>query len=727
MLNDLFAIERGFAAHGIDLVGRHPDIKEMARGWALGVRLTASGAIGEIEFIPEAGRGRVWTLRDGQHNGFPGLKTARGLLALAANALRVHEEGWNEAKDAGARRAELLRLVAEAPVAVEQEGWPGKGHRRRIAERLESLRTLSGDPLAASVPAAFERFLLALDGDPPFLDQVAHALAERVRSGPGEWLDVARTAFVGAVPLVIDVVEEDFDRDAADPKQIAAVSAALSRAAEEGTPSGSGGSYRCAFTGPSARLHRGNFPQPNLPALGQSYLYARNDEIPSLTRYGHTASASFAIDAELVQRLAGVCDALTTVEAKGRTWRIIPAEAGDRPDLLIVSMPAAPGAPLAAALADRGEDDEPADQVTGKARLHELGLRLIEHSRGIDTHGHAVDQVLVLVLRTVDPANRKAIYHRRTTAAAFFEATQRWLAATSNLPGWIAFPVPVKGQAQLASRGPASVRPLSLTPLTRMLFTHGGRKRVDAIGASAADAFALFLNDGDIAARALRLLRLFVQRHGPLFAGLAAARAKGSDHLKKFDPKADLRRDALASLAWVGILLFHIGRRKESYMSDTAFRLGQLLSAADTIHVGYCADQRRGDVPPSLIGNSLLTMAGARPVQVLAILNDRMKPYLAWSKREGRLWEKIKRIRVDNPQTKEQKEGHRLSWDIQNGMMAASRLKEMVDDLRVRNFESAKSDAFKAEIFLGYVAGPEPLPRKSRSKDAPDTGEEMGE
>lgn len=162
-------------------------------------------------------------------------------------------------------------------------------------------------------------------------------------------------------------------------------------------------------------------------------------------------------------------------------------------------------------------------------------------------------------------------------------------------------------------------------------------------------------------------------------------------------------------------------------MSDTAFRLGQLLSAADTIHVGYCADLRGGDVPPSLIGNSLLTMAGARPVQVLAILNDRMKPYLAWAKREGRLWEKINEMRLKNPQTEKEKKAYRRSWDIQDGMLAASRLKEMVDDLRVRNFDAAKSDAFKAEIFLGYVAGPESLRRKSRPKDAPDTGEEMGE
>jgi hypothetical protein len=45
MLNDLLTIERGMAAHGIVLAGRHPDMKDMAKGWAVRVRLMASGHI----------------------------------------------------------------------------------------------------------------------------------------------------------------------------------------------------------------------------------------------------------------------------------------------------------------------------------------------------------------------------------------------------------------------------------------------------------------------------------------------------------------------------------------------------------------------------------------------------------------------------------------------------------------------------------------------------------
>ena len=48
MLNDLLTIERGLTAHGIDLVARHPDIKDMAKGRALLVRLRANGNIASV-------------------------------------------------------------------------------------------------------------------------------------------------------------------------------------------------------------------------------------------------------------------------------------------------------------------------------------------------------------------------------------------------------------------------------------------------------------------------------------------------------------------------------------------------------------------------------------------------------------------------------------------------------------------------------------------------------
>jgi hypothetical protein len=340
MLNDLRSIERGLALHGIATVARHPDVKDMAKGWAFLVRLDADGSVGNLTITPDAGRGKLWTLRDGQHNGFPGLKTAAGLLP-DEEPRDAHNRFWLSNKEPASRRKELCKLLTSPLMSTEKAAaWPNVGHRRRVAERLEALRPLAEDLLTAAVPAVFERFLLALDRLPSFLEPFTAALAEQVRTSGDEWLDPAHEALIRPVGFAVDVLESDFPRDAGDPRQIGPVSVALSEFEAERKEANV--VARCALTGLSTKLHVGKFPQPNLPGLGQTYLFSRNRDIPSLTRYGRTADASFPIDSELVRRLAGAITALTREEAKDRTWRLIPAEKGDKPDLMITTIGADP-------------------------------------------------------------------------------------------------------------------------------------------------------------------------------------------------------------------------------------------------------------------------------------------------------------------------------------------------------------------------------------------------
>jgi hypothetical protein len=708
MLNDLLTVERGLAACGIGLVGRHPDVKDMAKGWALRVRLHVEGYFASLEIVQEAGRGALWTLRDGQHNGFPGLKTAAGLLALDDLAREAHSKAWDEAKSSTSQRNELLRLLASYSVHRSRESaWPSAGHRKRIAERLDELRMLANDPCTAAVPAAFERFLAALDVSPPFLEALAASLEERVRNGGGEWLDPARIALIAPVALAIDVAEPDFPRDAGDPRQIGPVSAALS--SDPGNDSEvSGSGALCALSGQAVKLLKGNFPQPNLPGLGQTYIFSRNRDIPSLSRYGRTADASFPIGSDLARRLSGAITELTREAAEGKTWRLIPAESGDKSDLLVVSMND-PDLRLTDALED--------EQVDGEAALKELGSRIIDHMRGLLKRTQPEDEVNVLVLRTVDPANRKVIYHRRTTSAKLWQAARHWQAGVSNVPTWLCFPVPGKAKTEVVRQHAPYVAPLSITSLSRIHFVNGGQRRVKVIGVSAATAFSLFLREGNAQKCAHDLLRLLVRRHGALLSGLAATRFKGIEHLKSFDPRADLRRDALRSITWIGALLHHLGRLKArtsempeviSYTEDLAFRLGQFLAAVDLIHIGYCADMRNGSVPPTLIGNSVFSIAGSDPTRALSILQSRLKPYLGWARRADTIRAKAE---------EEERRGNKgRAIALRQGLSQARRANDVVKDLHrmlgLHNSNRRKpDDVFKAELLLGYVAGLPPVPK----------------
>jgi hypothetical protein len=340
MLNDLYDIERGLAAYGAPVSAQHPDVKDMAKGGAILVRLDARGAIDALEWAPESGHGALWTLRDGQHNGFPGLKTGqpgnpksgkpgKGLLAPDAAALAAHEKAWADDKTPAARRAETLRLIAKTPFDAEgADGWPNAGHRKRIAERLVQLASLRDDPNTAAVPAAFERFLRTLERQPSFLADLLDRLKERLENGGDEWIEAVRNALIGPAAIYIDVAENDFPRDVRNQRQIAAVGTALNAAG------GATSKAICSLSGVAARLHEGSAPQPNFPGLGQTYLFSRNSDIPSLTRYGKTGDESFAVGADLLGRLSGSAVYLTRPDERDKTWRLIPTESGDKPDLM---------------------------------------------------------------------------------------------------------------------------------------------------------------------------------------------------------------------------------------------------------------------------------------------------------------------------------------------------------------------------------------------------------
>lgn len=708
MLNDLYAIERGLMARGIGLTSVHPDVKDMAKGPAFRLRIDADGKIADVALIADAGRGAVWTLRDGQHNGFPGLRTKAGLIALDAAALANHDAIWKADKTPSGRRTELLRLATSFPLAPTA-GWPEPGHRRRIAERLDALRPLAADPSSAAVPAAFERFLVALDAEPPLLEQLAKALIAALTTQGDDWLDPIRTAFIGQAALAIDIPVADFPRNAGDARQISPVSAALGAAA--GAIGHNGGV--CALSGARGPLHSGNFPQPNLPGLGQVYLFSRNPDIPSLGRYGRISDKSFAVGAGLAQRLSGAIAALTKPDAQNQTWGLIPGETGDKPDLLVASF-----ALVADLTQDEEEDDKgDAPNTRGVGGLSDLGARMFEQL-GADRAAErdALDEISILVLRTVDPANRKAIYHRKAKPADIAAAADNWRRAAANTPADVGFKMPQKGKTQPVFRRPPLVAPLSLTPLSRMLFANGGRRRVDIGGAPAAEAFGLFLREGDATRRTRKLLTLMLRRLSPLLAGLAAARSAGVEALKHFDPKLDLRRDALRGVAWFGVLLHFLGRTKEVYMSDAAFRLGQLLSAADALHVGYCADLRGGAVPPTLVGNAVFSIALGDPTRALAVLAQRLKPYLGWagSGRLSRIREKAEGlIRGGDPSR---------GYAMLNGASQARRADELSIELRAllapyHDKGATPDDAFKAELLLGYLAG---LPKREKQNAPSD-------
>ena len=147
----------------------------------------------------------------------------------------------------------------------------------------------------------------------------------------------------------------------------------------------------------------------------------------------------------------------------------------------------------------------------------------------------------------------------------------------------------------------------------------------------------------------------------------------------------------------LGLLLYKCGYKKEDYMKNAAYLIGQLLKISDVLHKLYCEIKRGGEIPPRLAGNGLFVSAAEMPVQTLAQLGVRMNPYISWAQQYS-------------GQTKEKSDD--AAWRLK--MHAAWHLKmykEISSALRDVFPESISfSDYDKAQLFIGYLAA---LPEKN--------------
>ena len=492
MLNELLSLERGLTAGGFQAVSRHPDLSRLLKGDVVRIRLNGDGAIDELEFLEGQTRPEIWTLRKGKHHGFPGLKTRSGLILLDPMARAAHDERWKLAKSASAKRAEIARVAAEAVLNPTAGDWLKPSHQASITDRLANLRSLETAPETCAVPATFERFLKTLTLSPPFLHRFYTAILERARNGEDAWLDVVHSAFVGAIAIAIDV-SRGFRRDASDERQIEGVSRALSEASAPRSPAASN-ERACGLTGTTTSLLNGSFPQPTLPSLGQTYLFSRNKDIRALARYTRNGPSSMPVDADLVGRFSDALATITEEKRRGKTWRLLPPEAGNSQDLFITFIASAVKADIAKSLSDDDDDDAQEVRITPEQVEHATS-RVVKFWKGLASKAAPGERARILILRTVDPGNRKSVYDRSPSVDALYNAARHWTAAMHNAPDWISFPL-LKDKKLIAGRL-RSQPPLSLIGLSRKFYIRGGREVADAPGLAAREVLALFLNEGN--------------------------------------------------------------------------------------------------------------------------------------------------------------------------------------------------------------------------------------
>lgn len=715
MLNELLLVERGAAQAGITLSLRHPEIKDSTRKPTLHVCLDSQGHVARLRAIASSRLKErpLWKLSEGQKNSFPFVQP-KAFWNSATIEQWKHSLGKRPTDSE--KRETLLRIASESTVRDDLGEWAAEGMTKALRKRRKDLIAIERSNVAA-LPAAIDRFLLATDrkvgGNPRRLVlEITKKLFQELRaSADSDLLETAVSLCTesdskgGA--LYFDV-EGDFPLRLIETGVEELICAHLrqidiARAERRGI---------CSITGEEGVLVVNTFSQPNLPTIQQSFLFARNEAIPSATRYVRTSAESILVGYMTDVRLRAAIEALCSRDRNGKTWRAIPGEAPKQNDLLLAFVHEVIDAPTATLFMEKEEDlseeegDTVAKQAASVAAFEERAKRLIEAVKANVTADWRNTPVSLAIFRKVDPANRKVIYTSTPTVSDLYGAAVMWIAGERNIPYWLKLPVFIKGKGFPIMTTPRHVAPLEVTALLKKIYIRGGTDSQEITGLPASEILRLFLDpssDGHRPAktRARRVLHLILSRRAVLLAGVGQAlHTPESWQGQRKAARAFNGSEALRTATLMGVLLHKLNRTKEVYMNETAFKLGQLLAAADVVHAGYCADVRGGDVPPSLLGNQVFAMAQSDPNKALATLCRRWKPYDGWAKKASRNTNRVSTLIASSS-----KDDQRRGWDIRKALRYAREIAPLAAELAPTLEACRVNDIFLAELLLGYMAG----------------------
>jgi hypothetical protein len=304
----------------------------------------------------------------------------------------------------------------------------------------------------------------------------------------------------------------------------------------------------------------------------------------------------------------------------------------------------------------------------------------------------------IFSLRKMDKARTKVVYYRNTTVVSLETASHAWDAGFKNIPPldirtWgegkndkgRSFPVPVK---------PQTVFPVNLHKILNVVWrlSRNEVKQSEVKLFEPSTGLRLLLDTPE-AMQTAYIAERFLAHSQTYF--IALCRAKGRNEI------AD-RRD-LSNLKTypgvLGLLLYKLGKTKESYMNESVFQLGRFLRIADEIHRLYCEVVRPDDKLPELCGSSLLSPMLESPLRAFNQLAIRVTPYLKWVKRfHG-----------------EEKSGLAHYWVHQWATIA--------DALHQTNWPVRPSPEERAQIFLGYLSS---FPKSEKPETSTETTEPEG-
>ena len=700
MLNELALIRNGLqTVNEQTLKVVHKNISEPGKTNIMRVILNEEGKIIELDLLDGERNTNYWSHGDGNKNKFPDIKLPFPLRPGGV------EEFHQWSIDKKRPSAEELIACIEGfrtgyPFEITGQTWPN--YWCKLKERAEIYGSLQG--ASSIVYSLIKVFLDTSDKGLSLLEQFDQRLWEEVQRHPEvSLLNFASLAMFGGgqklisgkLPdgkrptLLLDLIRNHTSHTAANKHWKPDISKILFKSEQHLNESISG---NCVISGrQDVKLVSDTFPTAKCASLGNVKIFSRKKGVHTYQRYGKLAADSISVSTDLADELKSALEYLNKKE-KGSTWDLLPSEAGGN-DLLLTFCRDYPDVDAARLVAYEDEQDNSLDESG-----YEMEASAICKSfKGSDIDLSVEPRIDFLILRKISDGVQKAVFSSSVPVLQLETQAANWNNACKNVPrtelalfisGKICSPRPIS---------PKQVALVFRKNYSQSSLDKKNKKQTNVPGISFSEVMGLFLNDICTSDMVRRLLSKILKQFSSLLEIVASEKT-----LKKVPSGKTLnkrhRQDALYAVTAVGLFLYKLGRKKEVYMKELAYKLGQFCSVLDEIHIGYCESERKGKEPGRLIGNQAYAAAVMNPRKALEITAQRFAVYKSWAdkncrKEDGGLREKEKNAKYAN------------FWLRKH----SGELHELIPEkIPVSTPES------RAELLLGYLAGRDIAKKQSK-------------
>lgn len=686
MLNELYSIYQGLKSIGESPAIKHNDIQSPGMGTTFRVMLDEHGQVSSVKLMTREQIQNSWSLGNGNKNQFPAVKVVYPLLAEGHADYLV----WKEviSKPSETQYRELIEHITQQhSIDLSRIScWPS--YRKQVLARKEQLKGIDD---CAAVYQLFDRYSQTETGV-EIIERVASLLIESALQGADiNNLKHICTLLFGddvtskgdikdgkRVTLMLDCFPQaDIDIYASSRDQVPGLSRALFTA--ESKTNKNIRNDECALTGEIGQVVYDIFPKEKLNVVGSTTLFSKNATTsgPTVKRYDTSGGEAFSVSDKLSQEMAASIAFINSPKFKDKIWSKLPSVLGASPSLLLAYCKEEWDLSLTPLITGESEVDDfddyldATDSVLASFKGKDLSLDML------------VDFAEIIVL---DKANRKINFSTTAKVGELIRAAKQWKQACQNSPEFKLYALTHNNEKQMCS--PWAISPQQVMYLSRQKYIRDGSESTSIPGISFADVMKLFLGK-NTQALAKRCLQRIAEQYQPLLNYCAVGRLQrvlqANAHVKT-DPKNNSQ--ALSAVTLMSVLLFKIGRTKENYMNDFAFQLGQLCSAMDELHIGYCEKVRGGQIPTTLLGNQVYGMALQNPKKALEFMATRRRPYDSW----------VRKVMAENI--------HSDDGAIKNAIFAqkwmskhAAQLSELLKEDKIN------SETYKSELMLGYLAG----------------------